>query len=150
MAQPGLYTYDTYTDDHGYYHFSSSEKPSGVLLLSNTYGVIYTTANTQIGSGADAALVYFNAYDAWFETFKKSEDPTVSQIASTASDLANTASDVQNIQNELTKSLRLTDLPVPTSNTAAGTLGDMVVDGNTIYICVANDQWGRINLDFNW
>jgi hypothetical protein len=29
-------------------------------------------------------------------------------------------------------------------------MGDMVIDGNIVYIAVADDKWGRINLDFNF
>ncbi len=38
----------------------------------------------------------------------------------------------------------------PSSKTAAGTMGDMVIDGNTVYIAVENNKWGRIALDFNF
>ena len=121
-------------------------------LWINTDSPTYISASNgvDVGVDCDIAAILAKADGIEIEIVKEIVDPTTTELANTASDLANTASDVANIQTELAKSLRLTNLPVPTSNTAAGTLGDMVVDGNTVYICVANDQWGKINLDFNW
>ena len=177
LAQPGIYTYKVGNSNDEYYNWSSTEKPYAVYAFANTYVNLFTTANTQIGSGADAALIYYHSDDAWFETYKKSEDPAVTSIntalidtsnqlnatiANTANQLSNSISTTQNlanstaqsvtgIQNELIKALKIqSGMSVPTSNTAPGTMGDMVIDGDTVYIAVANNKWGRLTLDFNF
>jgi len=72
-------------------------------------------------------------------------------IANTQSQLSQTNATLATTQSELMKALKIqSGMSVPTSNTAAGTMGDMVIDGNIVYIAVADDKWGRINLDFNF
>ena len=127
----------------------AAPEDSRLYLQSNTE--IYAVNSENIGENCDIAAILAKANAIEIEIVKEIVDTTTTNaIANTNAAIANTKAEVTTIQNELAKSLRLTNLPVPTSNTAAGTLGDMVVDGNTLYICVTNDQWGKINLDFNW
>ena len=38
----------------------------------------------------------------------------------------------------------------PLSNTAAGSPGQIAYDATSIYICVANNRWGRAALTLSW
>lgn len=38
----------------------------------------------------------------------------------------------------------------PASNTANGTPGQMAYDANYVYVCVANNKWGRASLTLGW
>lgn len=72
-------------------------------------------------------------------------------IANTQNQLNQTTTALATTQSELLKALKIqTGMSVPTSNTAPGTMGDMVIDGDVVYIAVADDKWGRITLDFNF
>jgi hypothetical protein len=134
----------------------AAPEDSQLYLRSNTE--IYAVNSENIGENCDIAAILAKASGIEIEIVKEIVDTTTTsaiantnaEIANTNAEIANTKNEISTIQNELIKSLRVTNLPVPSSNTAAGTLGDMVVDGNTVYICIANDQWGKINLDFNW
>jgi archaeosine-15-forming tRNA-guanine transglycosylase len=39
---------------------------------------------------------------------------------------------------------------VPVSNTSNGTVGQIAYDNNAIYVCVANNIWGRSTLTLDW
>ena len=39
---------------------------------------------------------------------------------------------------------------VPTSNTSNGTPGQIAYNSNYIFICVANNTWGRASLTLSW
>lgn len=39
---------------------------------------------------------------------------------------------------------------VPTSNTSNGTPGQIAYNNNYIFICVANNTWGRASLTLSW
>ena len=38
----------------------------------------------------------------------------------------------------------------PATRNSAGTLGEIVIDGNHIYVCYATDSWSRVALDTSW
>ena len=38
----------------------------------------------------------------------------------------------------------------PVSNTSVGVAGQIAYDSNTIYICVANNKWGKAALTLAW
>jgi hypothetical protein len=38
----------------------------------------------------------------------------------------------------------------PAARNSAGTLGEIVIDGNHIYVCYATDSWSRVALDTSW
>ena len=38
----------------------------------------------------------------------------------------------------------------PASNTAAGIPGQIAYDSSHVYVCVANNTWGRASLTLNW
>lgn len=39
---------------------------------------------------------------------------------------------------------------VPASNTSNGVAGQIAYDANTLYICVANNKWGKASLTLSW
>lgn len=39
---------------------------------------------------------------------------------------------------------------VPTSNTSNGVQGQIAYDSTTLYICVANNKWGKATLTLAW
>lgn len=39
---------------------------------------------------------------------------------------------------------------VPASNTANGVAGQIAYDSTTLYICVANNKWGKAALTLSW
>lgn len=39
---------------------------------------------------------------------------------------------------------------VPTSNTSNGIAGQIAYDSTTLYVCVANNKWGKTTLDLAW
>lgn len=45
---------------------------------------------------------------------------------------------------------RLITNAVPTSNTSNGTPGQIAYDGTSIYVCVANNRWGKTDLNLSW
>jgi hypothetical protein len=38
----------------------------------------------------------------------------------------------------------------PATRNSTGTLGEIVIDGNHIYVCYATDSWSRVALDTSW
>lgn len=38
----------------------------------------------------------------------------------------------------------------PTSNTSNGVAGQIAYSSNTLYVCVANNTWGKATLDLAW
>jgi hypothetical protein len=38
----------------------------------------------------------------------------------------------------------------PTSNTSNGFVGQIAYDSNTVYVCVANNKWGKASLTLSW
>jgi len=38
----------------------------------------------------------------------------------------------------------------PASNTSTGIQGQIAFDSNAIYVCTANNKWGKANLTFSW
>lgn len=38
----------------------------------------------------------------------------------------------------------------PVSNTSAGVPGQIAYDGTSVYICVANNKWGKASLTLAW
>jgi hypothetical protein len=38
----------------------------------------------------------------------------------------------------------------PTSNTSNGAPGQIAYDSNTLYVCVANNKWGKSSLTLAW
>jgi len=57
--------------------------------------------------------------------------------------------------NASVKTFEISKLPIivnttPQSYTANGNPGDLTYDSNFLYVCVANNTWGRIKLDFVW
>ncbi len=38
----------------------------------------------------------------------------------------------------------------PTSNTSNGIMGQIAYDSNTVYVCVANNKWGKASLTLSW
>jgi hypothetical protein len=45
---------------------------------------------------------------------------------------------------------RLISNAVPTSNTSNGVQGQIAYSANSLYICVANNKWGKTTLDLAW
>ena len=45
---------------------------------------------------------------------------------------------------------RLITNSVPTSNTSNGTPGQIAYDNTAIYVCVANNRWGKTDLNLSW
>jgi hypothetical protein len=45
---------------------------------------------------------------------------------------------------------RLISNSVPASNTANGSPGQIAYDANSLYVCVANNSWGRVPLNLTW
>ena len=39
---------------------------------------------------------------------------------------------------------------VPASNTANGTPGQIAYDSTSLYVCVANNRWGKTTLNLSW
>lgn len=39
---------------------------------------------------------------------------------------------------------------VPASNTSNGVAGQIAYDGTSLYVCVANNKWGKTTLDLAW
>lgn len=39
---------------------------------------------------------------------------------------------------------------VPVSNTSPGSPGQIAYDANTLYVCVANNSWGKTSLNLIW
>ena len=39
---------------------------------------------------------------------------------------------------------------VPASNTSNGVQGQIAYDGTSLYVCVANNKWGKTTLDLAW
>ena len=45
---------------------------------------------------------------------------------------------------------KLVSNSAPTSNTSNGVAGQIAYDNNAIYICVANNKWGKAALTLSW
>lgn len=45
---------------------------------------------------------------------------------------------------------RLITANVPVSNTSNGAPGQIAYDANSIYVCVANNRWGKTSLNLSW
>jgi hypothetical protein len=45
---------------------------------------------------------------------------------------------------------RLITANAPVSNTSNGTPGQIAYDNTAIYVCVANNRWGKTNLTLSW
>lgn len=39
---------------------------------------------------------------------------------------------------------------VPATNTSSGVAGQLAYNANTLYVCVANNKWGRVTLNLSW
>lgn len=46
--------------------------------------------------------------------------------------------------------IRLLSNSVPASNTSNGVAGQIAYDGTSVYVCVANNKWGRSSLTLSW
>ena len=152
--------------------YQSSTGPQSIDTIK-----LWALNAANVSADCDVATIVSKANGLELEISKQVVDPAVSSvtstlanttnqlnatIANTANQLSNSISTAQNlanstaqtvtgIQNELIKALKIqSGMSVPTSNTAPGTMGDMVIDGDTVYIAVANNKWGRLTLDFNF
>lgn len=45
---------------------------------------------------------------------------------------------------------RLISNSAPASNTATGSPGQIAYDGTSLYVCVANNLWGKSTLTLSW
>ena len=45
---------------------------------------------------------------------------------------------------------RLITANAPVSNTSNGSPGQIAYDANSIYVCVANNRWGKTSLNLSW
>ncbi|MEK9694156.1 MAG: hypothetical protein VW270_00250 [Candidatus Poseidoniales archaeon] len=172
VAQPGIREFTNWSND---IEATIANKQS--LLYVQSEKSIYVENAKEIGPDCDIATIVANADKLEIEIAREVKDPAVSSIqqnlanttnnfnqslantsnqlstsiANTQSQLSQTNATLATTQSELMKALKIqSSMAVPTSNTAAGTMGDMVIDGNMVYIAVADNKWGRITLDFNF
>lgn len=64
--------------------------------------------------------------------------------------LTNTASTPASLKTVTVANLRLLTNVVPVSNSSNGTPGQIAYDNTNVYICVANNTWGRASLTLSW